>query len=62
MDIEEARRIWKGSDMNESELVEWVRLVNQRTSEFTRDKEPKGETVTLENAKCRASTSPHPSN
>lgn len=47
MDIEEARRIWKGSDMSESELIEWVRLVNQRTSEFTRDKSKEGETIEI---------------
>jgi hypothetical protein len=64
MNIEEARQIWKGSDMSESELVEWVRLVNKRDKEFTLDTQNKGETitVTLENSKCQSSNSDHRSN
>ena len=64
MDLEEARKIWRGSDMSDEELVEWVRLVNQRSRELVLDnpmwldkgspldKEHKGETIeiTKENA------------
>lgn len=45
MDIEEARQIWKGSDMSEDELVEWVRMVNQRDKSKDLDNEHKGETI-----------------
>ena len=37
MDLEEARKIWRGSDMSDEELVEWVRLVNQRSRELVLD-------------------------
>ena len=47
MTMEEARKIWRGSDMSEEELVEWVRLVNQRTVTSTIDKEEKGETIEI---------------
>lgn len=47
MDIEEARQIWKGSDMSEDELIEWVRMVNQREKEKSSDKEPLGETKVI---------------
>lgn len=54
MDLEEARKIWRGSDMSDEELVEWVRLVNQRSRELVLDKgeQHKGETIeiTKENA------------
>lgn len=50
MDIEEARQIWKGSDMSESELIEWVRMVNQRSEELVLEKDkglPLGETIEI---------------
>ncbi len=47
MDIEEARKIWRGSDMSEEELVEWVRLVNQRSRSNKKDKEHAGETIEI---------------
>lgn len=50
MDIEEARKIWRGSDMSEEELVEWVRLVNKRDKSFDLDNDkglPLGETIDL---------------
>lgn len=39
MDIEEARKIWRGSDMSEEELVEWVRMVNQRSKDLVLEKD-----------------------
>jgi hypothetical protein len=48
MDLEDARKIWRGSDMSEQELVEWVRLVNQRIKNFTEDEEQHvGETIEI---------------
>lgn len=38
MDIEEARKIWKGSDMSDDELKEWVRMVNEREKSKDLDK------------------------
>lgn len=51
MTIEEARRIWKGSDMSEDELREWVRLVNIRDKDSSLDKEHPGETKILDEYK-----------
>lgn len=45
MDLEQAKQIWKGSDMSEAELVEWVRMVNQRERNAFIDKEHLGETI-----------------
>lgn len=61
MNIEEARKIWRGSDMSDSELAEWVRLVNERDKGGPLDK---GETIVVipSNAICRSSNSSHPSN
>lgn len=66
MNIEEARKIWRGSDMSETELIEWVRLVNERDKCMHLDKGgplDKGETIVIpSNAICRSSNSSHPSN
>ncbi len=51
MDLEQAKQIWKGSDMSEDELREWVRLVNIRDKVRTLDKEHLGETKILDNYK-----------
>lgn len=45
MDLEQAKQIWKGSDMSEAELVEWVRFVNERERNAFLDKEHLGETI-----------------
>lgn len=50
MNIEEARKIWRGSDMSDSELAEWVRLVNERDKCMHLDKDlslDKGETIEI---------------
>ena len=47
MDIEQAKQIWRGSDMSEAELVEWVRMVNQRSKDLVLDKEFEGETIEI---------------
>ena len=51
MDFEQAKQIWRGSDMSEDELKEWVRLVNIRDKVKTLDKEHIGETKILNNSK-----------
>lgn len=48
MTMEEAQKIWKGSDMSDEELVEWVRLVNQRVTPEEEEKNfHKGETIEI---------------
>lgn len=47
MDLEEAKKIWRGSDMNEAELVEWVRMINQRSKDLVLDKDHIGETIEI---------------
>ena len=47
MDLEQAKKIWKGSDMSEEELKEWVRMVNERDKVNTLDKDKKGETIEI---------------
>lgn len=54
MDIEEARKIWKGSDMSEAELIEWVRMVNQREKSKDLDQEHLGETIVLKEQKYQS--------
>ena len=45
MDIEQAKQIWKGSDMSEAEIIEWVRIVNERERNAFLDKDHLGETT-----------------
>lgn len=54
MDLEQAKQIWKGSDMSEAELVEWVRMVNERERNAFLDKEHLGETIVLKEQKYQS--------
>lgn len=51
MDLEQAKQIWKGCDMSEAEIIEWVRIVNERERNAFIDKEHLGETIVLKEQK-----------
>lgn len=43
--VEHARQIWKGTDMSDDDLTEWIEMMNQREHEMLLDEEDKGETI-----------------
>lgn len=51
MDIEQAKQIWRGSDMSEAEIIEWVRIVNERYKNAFIDDDNLGETIEISSLK-----------